>query len=534
MFIDRVMSGVEISKNAPSQAKILTPEALQFLTRLHKEFGPARLALLKMRQERQHLIDAGTYPQILPDSLAIRQNPDWQVAAPPEDLQCRWVEITGSPDKKTIINALNSGANVFMADFEDATSPAWENIIEGQANLVEAVKKTLSYISREGKEYRLMEKGAALFCRPRGWHLVEKHVKIGGEPLAASLFDFGLYLFHNAKNLLEQKSGPYFYLSKLENHLEARLWNDIFIFAQNALNIPRGTIRATVLIETILAAFEMEEILWELKEHSAGLNAGRWDYIFSIIKKFHHAPILFPDRSAITMQAPFLKAYADLIVRTCHKRRIHAIGGMSAFAPSRIDPNINKIAFTHVHEEKEREAAQGFDGTWVAHPDLVQLARIPFQKRTGLRLNQILFPLTPLVIKPKDLLDFKIPNSHITEAGVRNNINVALRYISAWLAGVGVIKVNHLMEDASTAEIARSLLWQWLHHKAELFNVGVFTREAFATYLKVEINSIQHDKSFPEKFSQYLPQAKQLLERLVLEKNIPEFFTTAAYKELEP
>lgn len=525
------MSDVEILQSSPAQAKILTPEALQFLITLHRQFGPARLALLKMRHERQHLIDSGIYPQILPDSQELRRNLDWQVVPPPEDLICRWVEIVGSPDKKTIIDALNSGANVFLADFEDATSPTWENMIEGQANLIEAVNKTLSYQTAEGKEYRLKEEMPAIFCRPRGWHLIEKHVLIDKEPLSASLFDFGLYFFHNAKSLLSQKTGPYFYLSKLENHLEARLWNDIFIFAQNALKIPLGSIRATVLIENILAVFEMEEILWELKEHSAGLNAGRWDYIFSIIKKFHHSPILFPDRSAITLQAPFLKAYADLVVRTCHKRRTHAIGGMSAFAPSRKDLHINKMVFAQVHDEKKREAEQGFDGTWVAHPDLVQLTRVPFQNKTGLRLNQIRFPLPPVVIKPEHILDFKIPDSHITEAGARNNINVALRYFSAWFAGVGIVKVNHMMEDASMAEIARSLLWQWIHHRGELFKIGIFTPEAFAYYLKIELNSIQHDKSFPDRFRKYLPKAKKLLERLVLEKNIPEYFTTAAYSD---
>lgn len=506
------------------ESKVLTPEATAFLSSLHRQFGQRRQKLLSTRHERQHLIDNGEYPKILPDSQALRSDLSWQVAQVPPDLICRWVEICGSPSKKTIINAMNSGADVFIADFEDGTSPTWDNIVGGQANLIEAVDKTISYTSLEGKHYALHDKTATLFCRPRGWHLIEKHFSVDGEPISASLFDFGLYVFHNAK-----KIAPYFYLSKLENHLEARLWNDVFIFAENELKIPVGTIRATVLIETILAIFEMEEILWELKAHSAGLAAGRWDYIFSIIKKFHKFPIVFPDRSAISSQAPFLKAAWDLLVRTAHKRGAHAIGGVSAFVPSRNDVEINKLAFAEVHSEKVKEAAQGFDGSWVAHPELVQLARDPFKKASGLRLNQIHFPLPYLSITPAHILNFKILGAETTETGVRNAIHVALTYFSAWLSGVGSLKIYHMIEDASTAEICRALLWQWMHHpEVVLKHIGPLTKEHFLRYLKIELNALEQGKC-----PTHLPQAKELLIRLVTEPNIPEFFTPVAYEGLE-
>jgi malate synthase len=511
--------------------KVLTPEARAFLDLLHRKFGKNRLELLKRRHDRQLLIDSGEYPKILPDSYAMRSDLSWSIAPIPKDLEKRWVEITGPTDKKMVINALNSGADVFMADFEDANSPTWENIIEGQANLTLAVDKKISYTSSDGKKYQLNEKVAVLFCRPRGWHLIEKHYLVDNEPISASLFDFGLYFFHNAKKLISQGSGPYFYLPKLESHLEARLWNDIFLFAEDALKIPRGTIRATVLIETILAVFEMEEILWELKEHSAGLNAGRWDYIFSIIKKFRKFPIVFPDRNLITMSVPFLRTYADLLVRTCHKRKIHAIGGMSAFIPSRKDPNVNKTAFAQVFEDKQREVSQGFDGTWVAHPDLVQLAQEPFQKRTQLRLNQIRFPLPKIRITPEHLLSFRIDNGRITEQGIRNNIHVALHYLAAWFSGTGAVAIHHLMEDTATAEIARSELWQWLHRpEAVVENLGRLKKEEMQTYFKLEYGELQ--KTLPEAYAQHLSKAKDLLERFVYEENIPEFLTPAAYEKL--
>ena len=528
------MPAVEITQKTPFEASILTPEALNFLVLLHQKFGKERLELLKRRQERQHYIDSGQYPQILPESHALRRDLSWSAAPIPKELERRWVEITGPTDKKTIINGLNSGADVFMADFEDGNSPTWHNMVEGQLHLKEAVAKTLRYTSSEGKEYKLNEKTAVLFTRPRGWHLVEKHLKIDKEAISASLFDFGLYFFHNAKNLMAQGSAPYFYLPKLENHLEAKLWNDIFIFAQDHLKIPLGTIRASVLVENILVVFEMEEILWELKSHSAGLNAGRWDYIFSIIKKFNRFPIVFPEREYITMQVPFLQAYTDLLVRTSHKRKIHAIGGMAPFSPSRKNPQINKVAFGEIFEEKEREARQGFDGTWVAHPDLVPLAKEPFQKKTGKRLNQILFPLPPVSIKPANILDFNIPGSIATDWGVATNIQIFLRYLAAWFSGVGALTYHYRVEDASTAEICRAQLWQWLRHPDAIkLRQGKFTKEAFDQFLKMEYSRAQGDPLFPERYKNNLSKAKSLLVRLVNEPNIPDFFTTAAYEELE-
>lgn len=516
-----------------SKEHILTPDAIKFLTLLHGKFGRARQDLLKKRHERQHLIDSGQYPKILPESQALRSDLSWSAAPPPPELERRWVELRGATDKKTLVQGLNSGADVFMADLEDANSPTWQNMVEGQANLKEAVAKTLRYTSSEGKEYGLKEKTAVLFIRPRGWHLHEKHFKIEGEPISASLFDFGLFFFHNAKALIAQGSAPYFSLSKLESHLEAKLWNDIFIFSQDQLKIPLGTIRASVLIDNILVVFEMEEILWELKSHSAGLNLGRSDYIFSIIKKFNKFPIFFPDREYMGMQAPFLKAYGDLLVRTCHKRKIHAIGPVSSFSPSRKNPQVNKDVFAHVFEENEREARQGFDGTGVAHPDLVQLAREPFQKRTGERLNQILFPLPQVSITPAHILDFKIPGAQTTDWGVTTSIHIFLCYLSAWYSGVGSLPLNHKIEDTATAELCRSQLWQWFHHPESVSSrLGPFTKETFNNFLKIETSRIQADPHFPDRYKAHLLHAKNLLERLVHEPNIPDFFTTSAYEEL--
>lgn len=529
-----MLEGIEIKGTpTPSQAKVLTEEAIAFLALLHRTFSKKRNKLLQARRERQQILDSGHYPAILTDTKDIRTDLSWQAAPIPEDLKQRWVEITGPTDKKMVINALNSGADVFMADFEDANSPTWENLIEGQANLMAAVRKKIDFTSPEGKSYALKEKTAVLFCRPRGWHMIEKHFLVDGEPISASLFDFGLYFFHNAKELIKHGSGPYFYLPKLEGHTEAKLWNAVFVLAQDTIDIPVGSIRATVLIETILAVFEMEEILYELKDHSAGLNAGRWDYIFSVIKKLNKFGIIFPDRNQITMGTPFMHAYADLLVRTCHKRGIHAMGGMSAFIPSRKDPQINKIAFAKVFEDKQREVNQGFDGTWVAHPDLVQLARDPFQKRCGFRQNQINFALPSLVITPKEILDFSVNGGHITEQGVRDNINVCLRYMSAWFAGVGAVAINNLMEDAATAEISRSQLWQWVHNdKTYVFPIGPFDKEIFEKFLKEEYQAIQKDTQVPELYVKHLTKAKNLLSRLVHEDYIPEFLTTIAYEQL--
>jgi malate synthase len=446
-------------------AGILTPEATTFLARLENTFGPRRKELLEQRRLRQIELGSGRFPQFLPETKYIRDG-DWLVAPTPHDLAQRWVEITGPTDRKMIINALNSGADVFMADFEDANSPTWTNMVEGQINLLDAVRGTIDYTNPEnGKQYRLNPKTATLLVRPRGWHLEEKHLSINGRPISAALFDFGLYFFHNAKTLIANGSGPYFYLAKLENHLEARLWNDVFVLAQELLGIPQGTIRATVLIETILAAFEMEEILYELRPHSAGLNAGRWDYIFSIIKKFRSQPhSLVPDRAQITMGVPFMQAYTDLLVQSCHKRGAHAIGGMAAFIPNRHDPEVTENALQKVRQDKSRESTAGFDGTWVAHPDLVPVAREIFRERLQGRPNQKNCLREDVRVTAEQLTDFTISNGTISEDGLRTNLNVALLYLEAWLQGTGAAALYNLMEDTATAEISRAQLWQWINH----------------------------------------------------------------------
>jgi malate synthase len=444
--------------------EILTPAALSFVAGLHRRFNATRVDLLRAREERQARIEAGEMPDFLPETRAVREG-DWRIAPIPPDLQDRRVEITGPVDRKMMINALNSGARIFMADFEDANSPTWTNVVEGQANLVDAVERTISLTTPEGKEYRLNDDIAVLIVRPRGWHLVEKHVEVDGEPISASLFDFGLALFHNARRLLDSGSGPYFYLPKLESHLEARLWNDVFKAAEAELDLPRGCIKATVLIETILAAFEMDEILYELRDHAAGLNAGRWDYIFSLIKKFRHRPeFVLPDREQVTMTVPFMRAYTDLLVKTCHRRGAHAMGGMAAFIPSRRDPAVNEVTLAKVREDKIREATDGFDGTWVAHPDLVPVAGEVFDEILGERSNQVDRLREDVSVEPADLLDVRIPGSEITPEGVRNNVTVGIEYLESWLRGVGAAAIKNLMEDAATAEIARAQIWQWIRH----------------------------------------------------------------------
>ncbi len=434
-----------------------------------------------------------------------------------------------------IINALNSGADIFMADFEDSNSPTWKNMIEGQYNLIDAVKGTINFKNPEGKSYSLNEKRAVLMVRPRGWHLDESHVLINGEPISGTLFDFGLYFFHNAQTLLKKGSGPYFYLAKMENHLEARLWNEVFVFAQKALKIPQGTIRATVLLETILAAFEMEEILYELKEHSAGLNAGRWDYLFSAIKKFRQWPnCLFPDRAQVTMTVPFMKAYASLLVYTCHKRGAHAIGGMAAFIPSRKDKELNDNALAKVREDKEREVKQGFDGTWVAHPDLVPIAREVFEKALGNKPNQKDRPLVPPTISDINLIQFEVPGARISEEGVRKNINVSLQYISAWLAGTGAVAIFNLMEDTATAEISRAQLWQWLHHPKALWqDQRRLTPDIYRRFADEEMQNIESFYGKGSTVSQKLPAARKLLDQLVLPESFSDFLTLTAAKQLE-
>lgn len=530
----RLPEGMEISGQFSAEfAEILTGDALNFVAKLQREFNERRQALLKRRDEIQAELDAGTMPDFPASTRQVRQG-DWQVASTPADLQKRWVEITGPTERKMLINALNSGANVFMADFEDANSPTWQNMIEGQINLRDAVNRTISFTSPDGKHYTLNQDIATLMVRPRGWHLVEKHVLLDGEPVSGSLFDFGLFFFHNAHKLIEQGSGPYFYLPKLENHLEARLWNDVFVMAQDELGIPRGTIRATVLLETILAAFEMEEILFELREHSAGLNAGRWDYIFSAIKKFRNQPdVLFPDRAQITMTTPFMRAYTELLVKTCHRRGAHAIGGMAAFIPSRRDPQINEVALAKVRQDKERESSDGFDGTWVAHPDLVPVARETFEKVLGQKPHQKERMREDVQVTAQDLINFNIPGSNITEEGLRNNISVGLLYLDSWLRGVGAAAIYNLMEDTATAEISRAQVWQWVHHPgATLADGREITPQLYHRLVPEElekIKSILGDKLFAAgKFD----LARRLFDQLVTDQNFTDFLTLMAYDHI--
>lgn len=516
-------------------ASVLTPEAIQFLNTLHEMFNPRRLELLQARVKRQAQFDQGLLPDFLKETASIRKDASWKTKPAPKDLQKRWVEITGPTDRKMMINALNSGADLFMADFEDANSPTWQNMVEGQHNLQEAIQRTLSFTSPEGKRYALKDKCAVIAVRPRGWHLVEKHFLVKGKPISASLFDFGLAFFHNSKTLVEMGSGPYFYLPKMESHLEARLWNDIFRFAERTFNFPDGTIRATVLIETIPAAFEMEEILYELRDHIVGLNAGRWDYLFSIIKKFHkRTDLLLPDRSQITMTVPFMRAYTELLVKTCHKRGAHAIGGMAAFIPSRKDSHVNEIAMAKVREDKERESADGFDGTWVAHPDLVELAHTIFSKALNGKAHQLHRLREEVDIKAKDLLNFHIPNGTITENGVRQNISVALQYLNAWLNGIGAAAINNLMEDVATAEIARSQLWQWLHHPEAVMNDGTRITEAvYRRFADEELATFEAVYEQPHQTTNKIQKARTILDQLVLKETFENFLTLLAYDAIE-
>src|SRR5262245_48403715 len=454
--------GVEIRGPVnEAQREILTAEAIGLLAKLARQFEGRRQELLERRVERQKEISAGRLPDFLPETKAIRDQ-EWRVAPIPDDLQDRRVEITGPVERKMIINALNSGANVFMADFEDSSTPSWENNLQGQINLRDAVARSISFSSPEGKNYQLAEKTATLFGRPRGWHLVEKHLLVDGKPISGSLFDFSLFFLHNAKSLVQQGSGPYFYLPKMESHLEARLWNDVFNFAQNELGLPKGTIRATVLIETILSAFEMNEILYELRDHSAGLNCGRWDYIFSFIKKFRDRPdFVLPDRAQVTMDRDFLDAYVRLLIKTCHRRGIHAMGGMAAQIPIKNDAAANERALSKVRQDKLREVSAGHDGTWVAHPGLVAVAKEIFDERMK-GPNQLHALREDVKVTARDLL--KVPKGEITEEGLRLNIDVGIQYLESWLRGVGCVPIYNLMEDAATAEICRSQVWQWVRH----------------------------------------------------------------------
>ncbi|MCG8917696.1 malate synthase A [Actinokineospora sp. PR83] len=485
--------------------EVLTPDALAFVARLDARFAGRRADLLTARRERRHRFAQGELPEFLPETRSVRAG-TWRVADPVPELRDRRVEITGPPERKMAVNALNSGAQVWMADFEDATAPTWHNVVTGQLNLIDARHRRIDFTAENGKRYELGERVATTVVRPRGWHLVEKHVLVHGRPVSASLFDFGLAVFHGSR---------FFYLPKLEGHLEARLWNDVFVFAQEELGVPRGTIRATVLIETITAAFEMEEILHELREHSAGLNAGRWDYIFSVIKNFGHRPeFVLPDRSAVTMAVPFLRAYTELLVRTCHKRGAHAIGGMAAFIPSR-DAEANAGVQARVREDKEREATAGFDGSWVAHPGLVQVCAAAFDRPDQLDRDR-----ADVEVTAADLLAVDRTPGRVTEPGLRANISVAVRYLDAWLGGTGAAAIDGLMEDAATAEISRCQVWQWLHHITPLAEGGMVTHELVRALLDKELLDVPAERR---------DRVREVFEECALADDLPQFFTTRAY-----
>jgi malate synthase len=509
-------------------AEILTPEAIAFLVRLHRAHNARRKELLAARAVRQAALDAGQKPDFLPETLAIRES-EWTVAPLPADLRDRRVEITGPVDRKMIINALNSGAKVFMADFEDSTTPTWDNLIDGQLNLRDAVRRTIAYEDPTTKKsYKLIDRPAVLFVRARGWHLEERHLLIAGEPMSGSLFDFGLYAFHNAKELLARGSGPYFYLPKMESHLEARLWNDVFVQAESELGIPKNSIKGTVLIETILATFEMDEILYELRDHSAGLNCGRWDYIFSFIKKFAgDSAVLLPDRAQVTMTTHFMRSYSKLCIKTCHRRNVSAMGGMSALIPIKSDPVANERAIAGVRADKEREATDGHDGTWVAHPGLVPIALEVFD-RVMPQPNQISKQLPDYHTTAADLL--QVPAGTITEAGLKQNVAVGLGYVEAWLRGIGCVPLFNLMEDAATAEISRAQLWQWVHHHAILEDGRAVTTALIEQTIADELAATR-PKVDDTRFSAY-ERAATLMRKLIESPSFPEFLTVPAYAEV--
>ena len=527
-------SGVEIRGPITGRAgEVLTPDALAFIARLHREFHEAREACLQRRAERLRLLDAGGSPDFLPETRHIREG-SWTVAPVPRDLQDRKVEITGPVDRKMIINAMNSGASVFMADFEDANSPTWENVVGGQVNLLDVVRGTIEHANPDGRVYRLNEKVATLLVRPRGWHLVEKHVRVDGQPVSASLLDFGLYFFHNARPLLENGTGPYFYLPKMESHREARLWNDVFTFAQDALRIPRGTVKATVLVEHILAAFEMDEILYELRDHSGGLNAGRWDYIYSIIKTFRDRPeFILPDRAQVTMTVPFMRAYTGLLVTTCHRRGAYAIGGMAAFIPSRRDAELTRTALARVREDKMREVGDGFDGTWVAHPDLVSTAMAAFAEVLRDRPHQLDRQRDDLSIDARQLIDVRVPGGTVSEAGLRTNVSVAIQYVESWLRGVGAAALYNLMEDAATAEIARSQVWQWIRHGVALTDGPRVTRDLVRTIEDQELERIRAEIGAATFDRGRFGEARQLFEQVALGEAFVEFLTIPSYDRID-
>ena len=510
--------------------RVLSPEAVRFLAAMSRKFEPRRQELLARRAGRMDQINQGHMPDFLAETSEVRRS-KWKVAPIPSDLMDRRVEITGPVDRKMLINALNSGASVYMADFEDANSPTWDNNVRGQANLIDAVRGTIEFVNPAGKHYRLNETVATLMVRPRGWHLVEKHFLVDGEPISGSLFDFGLFLFHNAKTLIERGTGPYFYLAKLENHIEARLWNDVFVFAQDYIGIPQGTIRATVLLETILAAFEMDEILYELRDHSAGLNCGRWDYIFSFIKKFRNRPdFILPNRGQVSMDRHFLHSYVLLLIQTCHRRGIHAMGGMAAQIPIKADPEANEKALEKVRQDKLREVKAGHDGTWVAHPGLVPVAKEVFDEYMKTP-NQIHRLREDVHITRDDLLT--VPKGDITEEGLRHDIDVGIQYFESWLGGNGCVPIYYLMEDAATSEISRAQVWQWVKHGAKLRDGRTVTKDLVRATIPEELQKIR-ELLGAERFDKgHFHTAAQLYEQMMTSDEFPDFLTLVAYDHLD-
>jgi malate synthase len=531
--VPTTVSGVEITGPTEGYEDVLTEDAMAFLAELHRRFDGRRRELLQAREERQRELDDGGTLDFLPETREVREG-DWQIAPEPADLQDRRVEITGPTNRKMVINALNSGAEGFMTDFEDSNSPTWKNMVEGQINLTEAIEGTIE-LEENGKSYSLGEETATLLVRPRGWHLPEKHIRVNDEPIAGAFMDFGLFFFRNAKRLMEKGGGPYFYLPKMESHLEARLWNDVFTFAQQELGIPHGTIKATVLIETIPAAFEMEEILYELRDHSAGLNAGRWDYMFSMIKCFRTRPeFVLPDRNKVTMTVPFMRAYTELLVKTCHRRGAHAMGGMSAFIPSRKTPEINEEAIEKVRADKQREASDGFDGTWVAHPDLVDVAMEEFDKVLKGRPNQVDRQREDVDVTAAELLDAQSAGDEYTDEGLRSDVNVGIQYISSWLRGNGAAAIFNMMEDAATAEIARSQVWQWVHQGIELDTGETVTADLVRRYEKEELEKIREQVGDEFFRTQGRPdESRELFEQVALADEFVPFLTLPAYDQLD-
>ena len=512
-----------IEVTAQGSDVVFSKPALAFVEELHRAFESRRQELLQKRAERYRKLSSGASFEFLPETAKVRSG-DWKVASTPKDLQKRHVEITGPVERKMMINAFNSGADVFMADFEDALSPTWSNIVQGHLNLMDAVRRKLAFTSPEGKAYKLNEKIATLLVRPRGWHLPEKHLRVDGKAIAGAFADFGFFFFHNARETLDRGTGPYFYLPKMESHLEARLWNDVFVLAQEKLGIPRGSVRATVLVETLPAAFEMDEVLYELRDHSSGLNAGRWDYIFSLIKKLRtRTDLILPDRQQVTMTVPFMRAYTELLVKTCHRRGAHAMGGMAPFIPSRKNPEINEKALAQTRADKEREIADGFDGTWVAHPDLVPVAKEVFDRKLG-KPNQKERLREEVHVEARELQDTRVPGGTITENGVRNNISVGVQYLASWLSGNGAAAIFNLMEDAATAEISRAQLWQWVQNAAKLADGRKIDRSLYEKFRDEEIGKLQGVSQ--------VQSARKILDQLVLGEFV-EFLTLPAYELLE-